>query len=156
MRIMVREEDLLEDHRSIDIKLEKLLSLIEEGELDPSLFMDIRSGLIKHIFVEEEYSFPSVMQLDSSISARLTGLEMEHAAIWMLLDRVRSEIESGEILKSPKFIREIADILRAHNDQEEEYVYPVILKISSESGPDFSDVMVPAGWICHRLRKNKQ
>ncbi len=152
---MVREEDLLDDHRSIDKKLEKLLSLIEQGELDPSLFMDIRSGLMKHIFVEEEYSFPSVIKIDSSISARIKGLEMEHAAIWMLLDRISSEIESGEISKTPKFAREISDILRAHNEQEEEYVYPAILKISPTSGPDFSVVRVPEGWSCHRLRKNK-
>lgn len=152
---MVREEDLLDDHRSIDKKLEKLLSLIEQGELDPSLFMDIRSDLMKHIFVEEEYSFPSVIKIDTSISARIKGLEMEHAAIWMLLDRISSEIESGEISKTPKFAREISDILLAHNEQEEEFVYPAILKISPTSGPDFSVVRVPEGWNCHRLRKNK-
>ena len=152
---MVREEELIEDHRSVDKKLKQLLSQIEGGELDPSLFHEIKNGLRNHIFVEEEYSFPAVLKMDSKLSGRLKGLEMEHASLWMLMDRISSEIESEAIVGTPKFVKEIYDILQAHNEQEENNVYPILLKMDPPSGPELLDVKVPEGWICRRLRKNK-
>lgn len=69
--------------------------------------------------------FPRALQARPDLSAKVSGLEMEHASIWMLLDRVEGEIRRNEVVKAPKYVQEIYDILQAHNVQEEKDVYPV-------------------------------
>jgi Hemerythrin HHE cation binding domain. len=89
---MVNDSDLMEDHREVDSKLDKLTKIISNGEIDPELFMQISNSLKRHIYIEEETIFPSVSEGDNDMSKRIVGLEMEHASIWMLLDRVEKEI----------------------------------------------------------------
>lgn len=150
---MVEERELIEDHEAVDSNLERLISILDQGKMDPNLFSIIYSGLRTHIFLEEEHSFPAVLARDPSLSGRIAGLEMEHASICLLLDRIHREVETGNVVRSPKFIQEIYDILQSHNAQEEKYVYPVILEAQINDGPHLSEAKIPDDWICRKLRK---
>lgn len=150
---MVDDSSLINDHREVDNNLGKLTELISKGELDPELFKQISDSLKRHIYIEEEEIFPSLSQDDSDLRQRIQGLEMEHASIWMLLDRVGKEISVREIEISPKYIEEIISILKVHNIQEEEKVYPMIGTNGKFSKAQIHDYKIPEGWICHRLRR---
>ncbi len=123
---MVDDSNLIEDHRELDVKLEKLRDIISKGEIDTVLFAQISKSLKRHIYIEEEEIFPSISKRSNELRQRIAGLEMEHASIWMLLDRVEKEISVRNVEKSPKYIEEISSILVSHNEQEEDKVYPII------------------------------
>ncbi len=153
---MVDDSNLIEDHRELDVKLEKLLDIISKGEIDPVLFAQISKSLKRHIYIEEEEIFPSISERSNELRQRIAGLEMEHASIWMLLDRVENEISVRNVEKSPKYIEEISSILVSHNEQEEDKVYPIISQNEKNSQKKITEYEVPEGWVCHRLRrKNK-
>ena len=153
---MVNDSDLMEDHREVDSKLDKLTKIISNGEIDPELFMQISNSLKRHIYIEEETIFPSVSEGDKDLRQRIVGLEMEHASIWMLLDRVEKEISARDIEKAPKYIEEINSILKAHNEQEEEKVYPLMRENEQYPNARIHDYNIPEGWICHRLRRKNR
>ncbi|GGM78826.1 hypothetical protein GCM10007108_16230 [Thermogymnomonas acidicola] len=139
---------MVRDHEEANRLLRDLLRAIDGGEIDIDLFERISVGLRRHIYAEEEDMFPRALQARPDLSAKVSGLEMEHASIWMLLDRVEGEIRRNEVVKAPKYVQEIYDILQAHNVQEEKDVYPV-----AGTDPPLASFRVPDGWVCRKLRR---
>ncbi|WP_075057433.1 hemerythrin domain-containing protein [Thermogymnomonas acidicola] len=108
---------------------------------------DIRR-LRRHIYAEEEDMFPRALQARPDLSAKVSGLEMEHASIWMLLDRVEGEIRRNEVVKAPQVragdLRHPAGPQRAGGER----CVP-----SGRHGPPLASFRVPDGWVCRKLRR---
>ncbi|AAT43408.1 hemerythrin domain-containing protein [Picrophilus oshimae] len=142
---MDTESEMKNDHVIVDEMLSKLLESMENNP-DVNLYSEIEKGLKRHIYVEEEVMFPRALKLGVE-PARISGLEMEHASIWMLMDRIDRNINDAH---NKKYINEIISILRAHNKQEEDYVYPAF---GNDDSIKLEEYTVPENWVCVKLRK---
>ncbi|MCL4342542.1 MAG: hemerythrin domain-containing protein [Candidatus Thermoplasmatota archaeon] len=150
---MIIRESLERDHDLEHGKLvEARISMIR-GQLDKDSFLEFVNNIRRHIYIEEEIIFPDLIGLDSNLKGPISGLEMEHASLWMLMDRILEETASGEVRKSPKYLDEMERILAVHNAVESTNIYP---KIKDERVPNLEQAALPEGWICRRLRKSRK
>lgn len=150
---MIIRESLERDHDQEHGKLVEARISMSRGEFDKNSFLEFVNNIRRHIYIEEEIIFPDLVVLDSNLKGPISGLEMEHASLWMLMDRILAETDSGTIRKSPKYLEEIERILAVHNAVESTNIYP---KIKDERIPDLEQATLPEGWICRRLRKNRR
>ncbi len=145
--------ELLErDHDQEHGKLVEASISMSRGEFEENSFMEFVSNIRRHIYIEEEIIFPDLVYLYSDMKGPISGLEMEHASLWMLIDRILEETASGTIRKSAKYLEEIERILAVHNALESANIYP---KIKDERIPELERISIPEGWICRRLRRNR-
>ena len=150
---MIIRESLERDHDQEHGKLVEARISMSRGEFDKNSFLEFVNNIRRHIYIEEEIIFPDLVVLDSNLKGPVSGLEMEHASLWMLMDRILAETDSGTVRKSPKYLEEIERILAVHNAVESTNIYP---KIKDERIPDLEQATLPEGWICRRLRKNRR
>jgi hypothetical protein len=98
-----------EDHRRLDDVLK--LADIRPGEYDMIAYGRFRSGLLKHIKMEETILFPTLEKLQSGVySERIAKLRLDHGSLTALM----VPPPSPAILKALRFI------LSGHNQLEEE------------------------------------
>ncbi|MCL4314870.1 MAG: hemerythrin domain-containing protein [Candidatus Thermoplasmatota archaeon] len=119
---------------------------------DADSFEEFRSGLLRHIYLEEEIVFPAVLKNSPELRGQIAGLEMEHASVAMIMGKIADEIQTGNIIKSRKYLDEIERILAVHNSVESSGVY---LKIPDNISMDIHSVVIPEGWVCRKLRKSR-
>ena len=146
MHISERMEN---DHLAESDRLAELNRMMNHGEFDRVSFMKFVENLRRHIYIEEEIIFPGLQENDILLKGPISGLEMEHASLWMLTDRILEEDSSRKLVKTPKYLDEISRILSVHNAQESGNIYP---KIEDERFPDITGVSLPKDWVCIRLR----
>jgi len=97
-----------------------------------SLFSQFKSGLERHIVWEEEILFPL---FENQTGMRETGptavMRMEHRQIKDFLQQIHMAISVGETETAQQESGLVA-VLTAHNDKEENILYPWIDKSVSE------------------------
>lgn len=138
------------DHENEGRSLSSIISEAEQDRYDSDSFRKFRDGLVRHIYIEEELVFPAILKEAPELRGQIAGLEMEHAAIFMLMQKIADEIASGKIIKSRKYLDEIERILAVHNSVESSRVYG---RIPEGFSLDIYSVVTPEGWICRKLRK---
>lgn len=87
------------------------------------LFDSFRSGLTRHIAIEEEDLFPRMLTTDPSQRGLVERLLEEHRGIKDALDRLAQFLETGS---GPvdDLAFELTNLLGEHNAREEAYAYP--------------------------------
>ena len=141
------EERLSNDHKVAIETLSKIGQGLEKGELDVDLFSEFEINLKNHIYHEETVVFPKLMR-EYNLKLEISGLEMEHAAMWRLIDLIYAEINEKKFNKILKYFDEVDRILQNHNAREEELIYP---KIKGDVQPE--QIERPSNWRCIKLLK---
>jgi hemerythrin-like domain-containing protein len=127
-------EYLAADHRRIDMLIDDLCAMIEDGELEraESCVGDLDAGLRRHIRIEEEILFPI---FESTV--RLTGptlvMRVEHRKIESWLDELKDALAEGNRPHASTAMAELVQVLEEHNRKEEAVVYP---RIDGALSPD--------------------
>jgi hemerythrin superfamily protein len=144
---------LTKDHERIDVYLnEFLLSLSSKPDMDKLSL--IVSSLRNHMFWEEEYLFPEILEENK---LRIQGLEAEHGSILKLLDEVKRLISINELEDAKKKTEAVMRVLKGHNEAEEGYVYLKLDELESQKQADLlikevEHASAPKDWICRVLR----
>ena len=75
---------LVEDHRRLDALLERATA--EPGRINPTAYAEFRTGLLKHIGMEEKILLPAVQRLRGGEPLPIAAtLRLQHGAIAALL-----------------------------------------------------------------------
>lgn len=97
---------LEDDHRRLDALLDRAAT----GAWDPAAYSEFRSGLLKHIGMEERILLPAVKRLQGGRPHPLAAdLRLQHGAIAALLVPT----------PTPDVVATLREVLRLHNPLEE-------------------------------------
>jgi len=143
------------EHHEIDENLERFTSGLERGEWDPTPLEAASAALRRHIYLEEEMFFPPLRQ--TGLIAPVAVMLREHGDIWRALDKVEARAaqqNDAEAVRSA--YDELAYLLEAHNEKEEQILYPQDHVLSDAQTAELRAFIdsgtLPEGWICHDLR----
>lgn len=142
------------EHHEIDGGIEEYANGLTWGETNPAPLVRAMNALRRHIYLEEEFIFPTL---------RTAGLMMpvfvmlrEHGEIWdamSALDRQLSDGTDPDTLGDA--CRELLTRLDAHNSKEEPIIYPrADAELSDEASNRLRDFLdagaMPEGWRCEK------
>jgi regulator of cell morphogenesis and NO signaling len=97
------------------------------------VFSEFRSGLEKHIVMEESILFP-IFELRAGVhsSGPTFVMRAEHRDIKEYLQKIDSSLSAGDT-NTDELEKGLADVLTSHDDKEENILYPWIdVSISAE------------------------
>ncbi len=115
------------DHDRLD-ELFKQFQKLKRNELAKAteLFLEFRSGLLRHIVWEEEILFPLFEQKTGmSHSGPTEVMRMEHRVIKKYLEEIHNALQSGNV-ETEADEQAMLNTLFAHNQKEEQILYPAI------------------------------
>lgn len=130
-------EYLSSDHRRLDGLMESCRDLVEKGEMEGAgrAFAEFRSGLMRHIKIEEGLVFPvfeSATGLTRS-SGPTAVMRQEHEEIIRLLGLIVELFDSASPTPAEfsSLRSALVGLLRQHNDKEERILYPMTDRTAS-------------------------
>ena len=137
-------EYLAWDHDRLDGLLAQTRDTVARGAADEArrLFGEFRTGLLRHIRMEEEVLFPAFEQVTGMSGAGPTVvMRMEHREIQGILDSMRTYMESSPLTEDRFQALEssLTAVLAEHNAKEEHIVYPMT---DHHHTPDAKDGLV--------------
>lgn len=146
---------LTKDHERVDKYLEEFLQSLNLKPNLEKLYL-IKESLKNHMFWEEEYLFPEVLNENE---LRVKGLEAEHGSIIKLLDEISRLISIDELSEAIKKTQAVMRVLKGHNETEEGYIYLELDKLDQEKQASLilqqvKHASAPNDWTCKVLRKN--
>lgn len=98
-----------------------------------SSYHDFKIGLQRHIVWEEEILFPIFEQKTSMYDQGPTAvMRMEHRQIKDYLEQIHNNISADEMKGTDELENALLEVLTAHNDKEENILYPWIDSSVSE------------------------
>jgi hemerythrin superfamily protein len=143
------------EHAEIADELSGFRRSIVENSMDGKKFLRFCNRLKDHMFAEEEILFPALGEEEHIRISR--GLEYEHAAIWMLVDKIASGISRADAAYVLKKTQSVSRLLSFHSRREEETVYSLL--DACIKGADAADLTArmksgtaPGNWICRYIR----
>ena len=122
------------DHDRLDNIFEEFKAL-KHNDIDraKTLFLDFQTGLQQHIVWEEDILFPIFEQ---GTGMRDTGptavMRMEHRQIKHFLEEIGEKVLTGELEGIDEAKIGLLEVLGAHNQKEENILYPAIDNLTSE------------------------
>lgn len=116
------------DHRKVDI-LFKEITENTEPERDAGIFHQLKADLTSHSIAEEETVYRRFQNL-SDMKDLMTDAKQEHEDLRTLLDEISDVIDDREAFLDK--IDDLQQLVKHHVDQEENKVFPLIKKNSSE------------------------
>ncbi len=146
---------LTKDHERVDKYLEEFLQSLNLKPNLEKLYL-IKESLKNHMFWEEEYLFPEVLNENE---LRVKGLEAEHGSIIKLLDEISRLISIDELSEAIKKTQAVMRVLKGHNETEEGYIYLELDKLDQEKQASLilqqvKHASAPKDWTCKVLKKN--
>lgn len=115
------------DHARLDAIFKEFQALkIQDLKRAKDVFYEFKSGLERHIVMEESILFP-IFELRTGMhsSGPTFVMRMEHREIQDYLQRIHTLISSDDI-KTDELESGLVEILTAHDDKEENILYPWI------------------------------
>jgi regulator of cell morphogenesis and NO signaling len=118
------------DHDRLDSLLASVRGLLSSAKAEEAAgrFMEFRTGLLRHIRLEEEVLFPAFERITGQTGAGpTTVMRMEHSEIKKILDRM-SEGFAASGMTAPRFEslrNDLVAVLGVHNEKEEQILYPM-------------------------------
>ena len=110
-----------DDHRRIDELLDKATE--KPGELQMDYYRQFRTGLLKHIKMEEKTLFPAAQKANGNVPLPLAGkLRLDHGALTSLMVVPPSD----EVIKVLRFVLDKHDLL----EEEPGGMYDVCEKLT--------------------------
>lgn len=118
------------DHDRLDALLIETRSALDTGAVEEArrLFGEFRTGLLRHIRMEEEVLFPAFEQATGMFEGGPTAvMRMEHREIQSVLESMKSYLEGAEITPEgfETLQQSLLAVLADHNAKEEHIVYPM-------------------------------
>jgi uncharacterized protein (DUF2249 family)/hemerythrin-like domain-containing protein len=118
------------DHDRLDGLMETVRGLVASGTMGEAArrFAEFRTGLLRHIRLEEEVLFPAFERATGlSESGPTTVMRAEHAEIKGILDRISEGFAaSGMTASRFESLRDsLVAVLGGHNEKEEQILYPM-------------------------------
>lgn len=115
------------DHDRLDALLVRACDLLDRGDFAEarSTFATFRSGLERHIRLEEEILFSEFERRTGMVAGPTQVMRIEHRHIEHALDRMGTALEASD---RPTFATAYADLLEVlgpHNEKEEHILYPM-------------------------------
>ena len=159
---------LIREHHEIDAGVEQFVARIEELGQTPSddqireaaaLLADALSALRRHIYLEEEFVFPSLS--DPSLQMAMLVMYREHGQIWRLMDQAQNQIAGhGAAVDVMATCKTMLAELERHNAKEEPIIYPhTDADLSREKQEQLARFLesgeMPAGWTCREASEPK-
>jgi regulator of cell morphogenesis and NO signaling len=138
------------EHHEIDAGI--AASTASPGDPQP-LIRAIRA-LRRHIYLEEEFLFPLLGEVEPGLRAPVFVMLREHAQIWAALDALEREPAPGTALV---LCRQLTVRLLHHNLKEEKVLYP---RADDALPPAAAGRLraflgcgeLPEGWVCTKAR----
>lgn len=145
---------LEQEHRDIDAGIEAYTAAQQQGGDDTAALKRAMDALRRHIYLEEEFIFPTLKQ--GGMMAPIFVMLREHGELWDAMDRLDVALESGRT--GDQIAQQCADLLAqldSHNSKEEPVIYPQVDAALDEAATDrlweFLDTgRTPEGWVCER------
>ena len=145
------------EHQEIDGGVASFVSGLEQGKQDTAPLTNAINALRRHIYLEEEFLFPSLRS--AGLMAPVFVMVREHGEIWRTLDKLEADV-NGATVDAPAAVAtcsELAGQLDAHNMKEEQILYPQADRVMTPPASDELDVFIrsgkmPDGWICGGAR----
>ncbi len=118
-------EFLEADHRRLDQILEGAKQLVDAGALSEArgCFVDLASGLNRHIDAEEEILFPAFERLTGHMGPTAV-MRAEHLDIRAWMDTAAEALDAGDAAAFKSAVHALSVTLSAHNMKEESVLYP--------------------------------
>ena len=122
-----------DDHDRLDNLFEQFQKLKRTHfSLAKTAFKEFKFGLQRHIIWEEEILFPLFEQKTGLISGGPTNvMRMEHRLIGKYLEEIHQKVKAGD-MDSEGEEQMLLNTLFAHNQKEEQILYPAIDRALSE------------------------
>ena len=112
------------DHEALDARWQLFLQTSPaDRSLREERYDAFRSGLTRHILLEEEVLFPRMLSEDLSQRGLVDRLREEHRAILDVLARLAERVAAGSGAVDDA-TAELENVLGEHNAREEAYAYP--------------------------------
>lgn len=139
--------DLEREHHEIDAGIDAGIAAYTASR-DPADLSAALTALRRHIYLEEEFLFPPL--LDAGLLGPIFVMLREHGEMWDLLAAIDARLAAGADASA-----DCADLLArlaAHNGKEEPIVYPELDKITQADAmlAMLGTAAMPDGWVCER------
>jgi iron-sulfur cluster repair protein YtfE (RIC family) len=136
------------EHHEIDAGIEKFAASAGEGAGDVDALAGALAALRRHIYLEEEFVFPSLRA--AGMLGPILVMLREHGELWALMDQLEQDA-------TPAVCEQLSARLDAHNSKEEPIVYPQMDAVLSEPAAlelrRFLDSgSMPEGWVAAQAR----
>jgi iron-sulfur cluster repair protein YtfE (RIC family) len=122
------------DHDRLDGIFEGFKKL-KQDDIDgaKTLFLDFKAGLEQHIVWEEDILFPIFEEGTGMHDTGPTAvMRMEHRQIRSFLEEIGEKALDGEFEEIDEAEIGLLEVLGAHNQKEENILYPAIDSLTSE------------------------
>ena len=121
-------EFLGDDHRRLDAILREAARLAHAGSFAAALesFAEFRCGLERHIEMEEQILFPAFERVTGMTGGPIAVMHREHLEIRRLLDVIGASLRAENFAGLLEAVREFATVIEAHNEKEEDVLYPTV------------------------------
>ena len=147
---------LEQEHHDIDQGLESFVAGLAAGERRTDALNAAISSLRRHIYLEEEFLFPSLRA--GGFVAPVFVMIREHGEIWRSLDALEADVAANTATAATADVcRTLASQLESHNGKEEQILYPQADRVltapaSGELGAFMQTGQMPEGWVCAGAR----
>jgi regulator of cell morphogenesis and NO signaling len=142
------------EHHGIDAGIEEFLTARKQGHHQVEPLRLASAALRRHIFLEEEFVFPSLRE--AGLVAPIFVMLREHGEIWDTLDAIDAQLgREADAWTTSAICHLLLDQLKRHNDKEEPIVYSQIAVALSEPAESklraFLDAgRMPPAWRCRQ------
>ena len=142
---------LQREHREIDAGIEEFVRAGDVWALTGAV-----RALRRHIYLEEEFLFPSLA--GAGLLAPIFVMLREHGQIWTILDTLDAAVAGNA---APELLREACRRLTVleqhHNPKEERILYPQADQALTPAAAArlqafLASGELPDGWVCERAR----
>ena len=117
-------EIFTDQHRKIDALLVEFIKSLKENDQENEELAELRKLLRTHIYLEENVLYPVVETGENHNG--INGLEVEHAGVFRLLDRIQSYIARSDFVRATDRAEGLVRVLAAHNGKEMQTVYSAL------------------------------
>ncbi|MGC8505571.1 MAG: hemerythrin domain-containing protein [Thermoplasmata archaeon] len=146
-------EIFTDQHWKIDLLLGEFIKSLKENDQGVEELAELRKLLRSHIYLEESVIYPLVETNENHNG--INGLEVEHAGIFRLLDKIQLYIARNDYVRATDRAEGLVRVLAAHNGKEVQTVYSVLdaLPESEQAGiiDRIKQLGVPENWECKVL-----
>lgn len=98
-----------------------------------SLFQEFNQGIQRHILWEEKILFPLFEEKTGMKGIGPTEvMRMEHSQIKFFLEKISTALSQNTVQDIDGLESGLLDVLKPHNEKEENVLYPAIDRLSSE------------------------
>lgn len=137
------------EHREIDGGIEAYLAAGGTVQDQSDTLVRSLAGLRRHIYLEEEFLFPSLKR--SGLMGPIFAMEREHGQLWNTMAGIDTSIERGDAPGTRTACTELLTLLDKHNAMEEKVIYAQadgLLDVAASSALDdfLGFGVLPSDW----------